>query len=178
MAATTISRVIAAPAEERLVELAAELGAALAERGWQLATAESSTGGLVGHVVTAVPGASRYYEGGAICYSNRAKELELGVPAAVIERHGAVSAEVAAAMATGAVERFDTDLGLAITGIAGPDGATPQKPVGLHFVAAAVRGQEPVVERHVFEHDRAGNRLAAAAAVLTLGLAEVAVPPR
>jgi PncC family amidohydrolase len=177
VAATTISSVIAAPAEERLVELAAELGAALAQRAWQLATAESSTGGLVGHVVTAVPGASRYYQGGVICYSNRAKEIELGVPGVLIERHGAVSHEVAAAMASGVLERFGADLALAITGIAGPNGAAPQKPVGLHFVAAAVRGREPVVERHVFDYDRAGNRLAAAAAALALGLAEVSVRP-
>lgn len=161
---------IAPPAEETLLDAARRLGATLDDLGWRLATAESSTGGLLGHVVTGVPGASRYYLGGVIAYSNEAKQEELDVPAELLASHGAVSANVARAMATGALQRFDADLGLATTGIAGPDGATAEKPVGLHFVAAAVRGREPLVERHVFRHDRSGNKLAAAHAALRLGL--------
>jgi PncC family amidohydrolase len=162
--------VIGPPAEETLLEAARRLGATLDERRLTLATAESSTGGLLGHAITAVPGASHYYLGGVIGYSNTAKQAELGLPDELLEAHGAVSAEVAAAMASGALERFGADLGLATTGIAGPEGATPDKPVGLHFVAIAMRGREPLVERHVFPHDRAGNKLAAAHAALHVGL--------
>ena len=157
-----------------LLEAARRLGSMLDDRGLSLATAESSTGGLLGHAITAVAGASRYYLGGAIAYSNAAKQAELGVPNKLLEAHGAVSAEVAAAMATGARDRYAADLGLATTGIAGPDGATPDKPLGLHFVAAAIRGREPLVERHVFAHDRAGNKLAAAHAALHLALEAMA----
>jgi len=166
--------VIAPPAEEMLLEAARRLGATLDDRGLSLATAESSTGGLLGHAVTAVAGASRYYLGGAIAYSNAAKQAELGVPDKLLRSHGAVSAEVAAAMATGARDRYAADLGLATTGIAGPDGATPGKPLGLHFVAAAIRGRDPLVERHVFPHDRAGNKLAAAHAALRLAVEALA----
>ena len=88
-----------APSESELGRAAAELGVALRERSWRLATAESSTGGLIGHAITMTPGASDYYAGGVICYSNLAKELGLGVPHELIEAHGAVSEEVAAALA-------------------------------------------------------------------------------
>lgn len=155
-----------------LVAAGQRLGRALRARGWRLATAESCTGGLVGHAITSIPGSSEYYVGGVICYADRVKEIELGVPHKLIARHGVVSAEVAAAMAEGVRRRFEVDLGVAVTGIAGPDGGTPTKPVGLVYVAAALRGVEPQVERHVFAHDRGGNKRASALAALQLAVGE------
>jgi PncC family amidohydrolase len=160
------------PDDAELERLARRLGELLRERQWKLATAESSTGGLIGHAITMVPGASDYYAGGAICYSNLAKERELGVPPALIAEHGAVSSEVAAAMAEGAWRRFAVDVGVSVTGIAGPDGGSAEKPVGLHFIAAARVGHPPVVERHAFGFDRDGNRSAATAAALELAIRE------
>jgi len=113
------------------------VGRLLAERGLTLAAAESATGGLILHRLTEVPGASSYLERGFVTYSNRSKVEMLGVAQELIQAHGAVSAEVAEAMARGARERARVDLGLAVTGIAGPTGATPEKPVGLVFVALA-----------------------------------------
>lgn len=103
-------------------------------RRWTLGTAESCTGGLVAARLTSVPGASDCFRGGIVAYENEVKEQALGVPAALIGQHGAVSAEVAAAMARGARERLAVDVGVAVTGIAGPGGGTPEKPVGLVFV--------------------------------------------
>jgi len=138
-----------------------------------MATAESSTGGLIGHAITMTPGASDYYAGGVICYSDLAKEKALGVPHELIEAHGAVSEEVAAALAVGAAHRFETDLGVSVTGIAGPDGGSQRKPVGTHFVGVARRGHPARIEHHLFPHDREGNRAAAALAALRLALDEV-----
>jgi len=162
------------PSEADLAAAGAALGEALRAREWRLATAESSTGGLIGHAITMTPGASDYYAGGVICYSNLAKEVALGVPHALIEEHGAVSEEVAAALAAGAAHRFETEIGLSVTGIAGPDGGSDQKPVGTHYVALARRGQPAQVEHHIFSHDRDGNRAAAALAALDLARREVA----
>jgi competence/damage-inducible protein CinA-like protein len=103
-------------------------------RGWTLGTAESCTGGLVAGRLTSVPGASDCFRGGIVAYENDVKERTLGVPAALIEQHGAVSAEVAASMAQGARERLAADIAVAVTGIAGPGGGTPEKPVGLVFL--------------------------------------------
>lgn len=117
------------------------VGRLLLERGLTLAVAESCTGGLLGHRLTNVPGSSAYFERGVLVYSNRAKEELLGVPEAVLRVHGAVSAPCAEAMARGAAERAGTACGLAITGIAGPDGGTPAKPVGTVYVGLAVEGR-------------------------------------
>lgn len=100
-----------------------------------LAVAESCTGGYLGHLITTVPGSSAYFEGGVQAYNNNVKKQLLQVPADLIEQHGAVSAEVAAAMAQGVKKLLNTDVALAITGIAGPDGGTPQKPVGTVYIA-------------------------------------------
>lgn len=105
-----------------------------------IATAESCTGGLLAARLTDRPGASSYVRGGVVAYDNAVKTGALGVPAELIERHGAVSAEVAAALADGAIERLGADLGVGITGVAGPDGGTAEKPVGLVWVSAAERG--------------------------------------
>jgi PncC family amidohydrolase len=162
-----------APTEEELAGAARRLGDVLRTRGWRLATAESSTGGLIGHAITLIPGSSDYYPGGVISYSNRAKEVELEVPAELIAEHGAVSAEVAEAMADGARRRFGTEVGLAVTGIAGPEGGSPEKPVGTHWIAVSVRGRPTRVEHGHFGHDREGNKTAAALLALELALAEV-----
>jgi PncC family amidohydrolase len=160
------------PNDAALEALAARLGEVLRLQGWRLATAESSTGGLIGHAITMIPGSSDYYVGGVICYSNLAKERELGVPPHMISEHGAVSEEVAGAMAEGAWRRFGVDAGIAVTGIAGPEGGSDQKPVGLHYIAAARVGHPPVVERHEFIYGREGNRAAATAAALELAIRE------
>ena len=113
------------------------VGAALAEKGWRIATAESCTGGLLAKRLTDVPGSSRYVERGFVTYSNESKVELLGVDPAVIAAQGAVSAAVAEAMAQGARERARTDVGVGITGVAGPDGGSEQKPVGTVFIAVA-----------------------------------------
>jgi PncC family amidohydrolase len=161
------------PTEAELELAGARLGDALLEHGWRLATAESSTGGLIGHVITLVPGASRYYVGGVISYSNLAKEVELNVPHELIEERGAVSAEVAQAMAEGVRNRFGVEMGLSVTGIAGPEGATPGKPVGTHYIAVALRGHPDRVEHRVFGHDREGNKAAAAMLAIEMAVDEV-----
>ena len=117
--------------DEELNQLATELGDRLKARGWMLATAESCTGGWVGQLVTAQPGSSSWYERGFITYANDAKIEMLGVPAEMIEAHGAVSEETASAMAAGALAHSHAQAALAISGIAGPSGGTPHKPVGL-----------------------------------------------
>ena len=125
--------------DERPVE---ELVLALCRaRGWSLATAESCTGGLVAARLTGVPGASDVFAGGVVAYANEMKERELGVSAELLERHGAVSAEAAEAMAEGARARLGADVALAVTGVAGPGGGTPEKPVGrVHLHAAGPDG--------------------------------------
>jgi PncC family amidohydrolase len=161
------------PSDVELAGIAAQLGEALRARGWRMATAESSTGGLIGHVITMTAGASDYYAGGVICYSNLAKEKALGVPHELIEAHGAVSEEVAAALAVGAAHRFETEVGISVTGIAGPDGGSERKPLGTHYLGVVRRGHPARVVHHLFSHDRDGNQSAAALAALELALDEV-----
>ena len=155
------------PTESELDAAARRLGRALVERGWQMASAESCTGGLVGHVITQVPRSSDHYLGGIVSYANAVKEDLLDVPAALLIGAGAVSGEVAEAMTTGALARFPlARLAVAVTGIAGPDGGSADKPVGLTYVAAALRDGAVVVERHQWAHDRAGNKRASVLAAL------------
>jgi PncC family amidohydrolase len=157
------------PNDDELRSAAERLGRALVRRGWQMTSAESCTGGLVGHVITEVPKASDHYLGGIVSYSNAVKDDLLGVPEELIDRVGAVSAEVAEAMAEGALERFPAArLSVSVTGIAGPDGGSADKPVGLTYVAAALRDGRAVVERHTWSYDRAGNKRASALAALEL----------
>jgi nicotinamide-nucleotide amidase len=113
---------------------------AFRERGLKLATAESCTGGLVAGALTEIAGSSDVVDRGFVTYSNEAKQAMLGVPAAALKRHGAVSAETAAAMAKGALKHSLADIAVAITGIAGPGGGSKTKPVGLVYFAAARRG--------------------------------------
>jgi PncC family amidohydrolase len=152
-----------------MVAAARRLGRAVVQRGWRMASAESCTGGMLGHVVTEVPRASDHYLGGIVSYSDAVKEALLDVPSDLLVRVGAVSAEVAAAMTAGVLGRFPAaDLAVAVTGIAGPDGGTLDKPVGLTYVAAALRSGPAVVERHLWTHDRAGNKAASTLAALDL----------
>lgn len=134
-----------------------------------MAAAESCTGGMVGHVITQVPKSSDHFLGGIVSYADAVKEELLGVSADLLGRVGAVSAEVAEAMTSGVLERFPVaDLAVAVTGIAGPDGGSDEKPVGLTYVAAAVRDGPATVERHTWPHDRDGNKRASVLAVLDL----------
>ncbi len=116
----------------------------LRERGLTIATAESCTGGLLAGRLTEIPGSSEYVRGGIVAYSNDAKVSQAGVPAEMIDRHGAVSGEVALALAQGARERLAADIGIGITGIAGPGGGTEEKPVGLVWITVAGPAAEPV----------------------------------
>lgn len=147
--------------------LSSVLGQLLADRKLTMATAESFTGGAIGAAITDTPGASRYYMGGVVAYSNRAKQELLGVKAATLERHGAVSAEVAQEMAAGARKRLDCDLALSSTGIAGPDGGSVEKPVGLVYLGLASRDGTRSA-RHVLGGTRPENIARSAAYALDL----------
>lgn len=150
-----------------LVELAGRLQATCLERGLTVATAESCTGGLVAHLLTEVSGSSGYLRGGIVAYANEIKSALLDVPGEVIEAHGAVSAQVARAMAEGARARLGTDLGVGVTGVAGPDGGTDAKPVGLVYIAVAGLGS-PEVRRCMWTGDRSENKRLSAGVALEL----------
>jgi PncC family amidohydrolase len=161
------------PTDEELLDLAERVGATCRARGRTLATAESCTGGLVAHLITEVPGSSSYFLGGLVTYADRVKTNLADVPPPVLEAHGAVSAQVAVAMAEGARQRLGVDVAVAVTGVAGPDGGTEAKPVGLTYVAVA-DGHGDTVRRFQWSADRAGNKRASAAAALTLVLERLA----
>jgi nicotinamide-nucleotide amidase len=156
------------------LELARRLLAACEQRGWRLTTAESCTGGLIVACLTEIPGSSSVVERGYVTYDNRAKQELLGVPGTLFERVGAVSEEVARVMAEGALARADADLAIAVTGIAGPSGATPSKPVGLVHLAVARRGAATRHARAIFPGDRAAIRLATVDRAFELALAAIA----
>jgi len=134
------------------------LARALKARGFMLAAAESCTGGLIAAACTSLSGSSDWFERGVVTYSNSAKTELLGVPAELIDRHGAVSAEVARAMAEGALSRSNAQLAVAVTGIAGPTGGTPAKPVGTVWMAIAATDQVTRVELLQLQGDRASVR--------------------
>jgi len=147
--------------------LAQAIGELLQQRHLTLAVAESCTGGLLAAHITNIPGSSAYFAGGVIAYSYETKKWVLHVPADVLERYGAVSAETATAMAKGVRELLQVDLALAITGIAGPAGATPTKPVGLVYIALS-SAQEEKWRRYVWPGNRWENREMSARAALEL----------
>jgi PncC family amidohydrolase len=149
------------------LELAAAIGARLTARGLTVATAESCTGGLIGHLITEIAGSSAYYVGGIVAYSNDVKRSQLGVPEATLATHGAVSESTARAMAEGARRTLGADIGVATTGIAGPGGGSESKPVGLVYVAVATR-DGTIVERHLLDGDRHAIKQQTAAAALRL----------
>ncbi|MBN1265026.1 MAG: CinA family protein [Anaerolineales bacterium] len=135
-----------------MASLERKLGLALMEKGWTLAVAESCTGGLLGAWLTSVPGCSKYFQGGVIAYSNQMRQDLLGVPESVLVETGAVSKETALAMARG-LKQFGVDVGIAITGVAGPDGGTEAKPVGTTWIGLFT----PISEYAVL-HSGSGNR--------------------
>ncbi|HLY45762.1 MAG TPA: nicotinamide-nucleotide amidohydrolase family protein [Stellaceae bacterium] len=154
--------------------LAETVLAACRARAWHVATAESCTGGLVAAALTAIAGSSDVVERGFVTYSNEAKMELLGVPSETIGAHGAVSAQTAAAMARGAVARAGVDLAVSITGVAGPGGGTPQKPVGLVYLGLARKDGAARVERRIFPGDRTDIRRAAMVLALELLESEAA----
>ncbi|MEI7744038.1 MAG: nicotinamide-nucleotide amidohydrolase family protein [Chloroflexota bacterium] len=153
-----------------LTEAAARLQVACVERHLTVATAESCTGGLVAHAITEVPGSSAYLRGGVVAYSDEVKRAVLAVPGELLAAHGAVSAQVAVAMAEGVRSRLGADLGVGVTGIAGPDGGSEAKPVGLVYVAVAGLG-DPEVRRLRWHGDRSENKRDSAAVALEMLLA-------
>ena len=154
-------------ADPRLGELASRLQATCLRRRLMLGLAESCTGGLVAAALTAIPGSSGYLLGSVVSYADAAKRDLLGVDPALLDAHGAVSAQVARAMAVGARERLGADLAASVTGIAGPDGGSVAKPVGLTYLGVAdAAGVD--VRRVVWSGDRAANRLDSAVAILEL----------
>jgi nicotinamide-nucleotide amidase len=156
-----VERYLFAEEETSIEELVLEL---CRERGLSLATAESCTGGLVAARLTSVPGSSDVFLGGVVAYADGVKQAELGVPAEVLAAHGAVSAETAAAMAAGARERLGADVAVSVTGVAGPGGGTPEKPVGLVFLhATGPAGEEATRFELPGERDWIRSRAAVAA---------------
>lgn len=139
---------------DELLKAVTEIGAVLRARGELLATAESCTGGGLAALLTAVPGSSTWFDRGYVTYSNRAKIEMLGVPALLVATHGAVSEKVVRAMAEGAMEHGHAQVAVAITGIAGPSGGSPEKPVGTVWIGWSRRGQHTRATRFNF----AGNR--------------------
>lgn len=154
-------------AGDPLVTLAERLQGICLGRGLTVATAESCTGGLVAATITDVAGSSGYFVGGIVSYADDAKRALLDVPAEMLAAHGAVSAQVARAMAIGARARLGASLGVSVTGVAGPAGGSAEKPVGLTYVGVAdASGAD--VRRFTWSGDRAANRRASAIAALEL----------
>jgi len=162
----SMSRESKAPDAAVLTRLAVEVAENLAARGETVATAESCTGGWVAKCLTDVPGSSAWFRGGVVAYSNAAKRSLLGVPAADIDASGAVSEAVARAMAAGALSALGADSSVAVTGVAGPDGGTADKPVGTVWFAWARRGGATRAECVRFDGDRDAVRRAAVARAL------------
>lgn len=150
--------------DKKLERMAGEL---LRAQGLTLSVAESCTGGLLGHRLTDVPGSSDYFIGGVVAYSYEVKERVLNVSHDTLYDHGAVSEQTALEMARGARRLFDSHVALSITGIAGPGGAMPGKPVGLVYIALSAHDRE-VCQRFVWEGDREGNKAHSAQAALEM----------
>ena len=160
------NRIMAEPPSER------RIGDLLRAKNLTLVTAESCTGGLIGHLLTEVAGSSDYYLGGAVTYSNDMKEHVLGVSKETMIANGAVSEQVAREMAIGARARFGGDIGVSVTGIAGPGGGSDEKPVGLTFIGLSAPWGD-TVRKFVWESDREGNKRLSAEAALELIIEEV-----
>ena len=160
---------MAAPRDTALARLSLAVGRRLRRAGLKIATAESCTGGLLAKCLTDIAGSSDYFERGWVTYSNAAKQAELRVASGLIEWHGAVSEEVALAMAKGAIRRSGARVAIAVTGIAGPAGGTPDKPVGTVWIAWGLRRRGRIdcyALRHRFRGGRDAVRRQAVAAAL------------
>ncbi len=142
-----------------------EIGGLLRARGWKLATAESCTGGLIGHRITDIPGSSDYYLGGVVAYAYEAKAALLGVSWETLQKHGAVSRETVLEMALGARMLLGADIAVSVSGIAGPGGATPDKPVGTTWLGLST-AQGEWARVYCFRGDRAQNKASSAQAAL------------
>ena len=153
--------------DDRLVALAERLYRTCLDRRLTVATAESCTGGLVAHAITEIPGSSACFRGGFVTYADDVKRDQLGVPQGLLDAHGAVSAQVARAMAEGARSRLDASVAVAITGIAGPAGGNAEKPVGLTYLGVADDAGVDV-RRHLWTGDRSSNKRDSAIAALEL----------
>ncbi len=162
MAAETV------PSYEELTTLSQQVGAQFLAAQRTCATAESCTGGLVGHLLTEISGSSAYFLGGAIVYSNAIKANILGVDQHTLDADGAVSYATAQQMAAGALQLYGVDVAVSVTGIAGPGGGSPTKPVGLVHVHLAARDGFNRGERFVWSADRSGNKLLSAQAALQM----------
>lgn len=156
-----------------LHSIAAQVGTALKARGQMLATAESCTGGAIAQALTSVPGSSRWFDRGFVAYSNPSKQQMLGVNEATLEAFGAVSEAAVREMALGALGRSDAQVSVAVSGIAGPEGGTPEKPVGTVWLAWAIQDGGTRARRYHFPGDRAEIRQQAVIAALS-GLLEIA----
>ena len=148
-----------------MAALEQEVGNLLREKGLTLGTVESATGGLISHLITSVPGSSDYYKGSVIAYRNETKIRVVGVNEDTIDRYGAVSHQVAEEMAQGGRRLLGTDICIADTGIAGPAGATQEKPVGLFFIGLSHQSGT-YSRKHIFHGDRGRNKRQAAEAAL------------
>ena len=157
--------------DNALRSLAERAGQMLLARRWRVASAESCTGGWVAKCLTDIPGSSQWFERGYVTYSNQAKEQSIGVSPEVLVTFGAVSRPVVEQMAAGALHASGAQLALAITGIAGPDGGSDDKPVGLVWFALASRTAPPVARQHQFDGDREAIRRAAVATALQMVIA-------
>jgi len=144
-----------------------EIAALLRRHGLTIAVAESASGGLISHLLTNVPGSSDYFRGGVVAYDNEVKIKVLRVRRNTLVRFGAVSYEAAEEMAGGVIRLMNTDIGLSDTGIAGPTGATPEKPVGLFYIGISSALGTSVVE-HIFSGDRLQNKMSAAETALNM----------
>jgi PncC family amidohydrolase len=158
------------PKEKRMSDpVEVQVGRVLEERGWTLAVAESCTGGLLGHTITEVPGSSNYFMGGIIAYSYEAKEKFLGVDPHTLEIHGAVSEETAVQMAEGVRKAFNVNIGIGVTGIAGPASDLSEKPVGLTWIAVSTLEGTSAQSYH-WHGDRSANKLQSAQTALEFAL--------
>ena len=158
---------------DALLAEAETLLAACRAKGVMLATAESCTGGLIAAVLTAIAGSSDVVDRGFVTYSNEAKNELVGVPMPLIQTHGAVCEEVARAMAEGALVRSRAAIAVSVTGVAGPGGGTPEKPVGLVCFGLAKTGQPVISERHILPGDRTGIRAATVAHAFAMIRAQI-----
>ncbi|MEE9261452.1 MAG: CinA family protein [Dehalococcoidia bacterium] len=155
-------------AESDHLELASQVGQLLEDQGQTIAVAEATGCGLIGYLLTGIPSSSRYYLGGLSPYARQGKVRGLGMSESLLDEKGSVSSETALEMAHRVRDLFDSDLGVAETGIAGPGGGTLEKPVGLFYVAVAAKDGRDICQEHRFEDNREENRWQAARATLEL----------
>ncbi len=163
-------------ADAVLYDLAVRAGRALEQRGWLLTTAESCTGGWVAEAITMVPGSSAWFDRGFVTYTNASKREMLGVREETLDRHGAVSEAVVAEMVAGALKASQAQVAIAVSGVAGPGGGTPQKPVGTVCLAWRVKDAPPRCETRQFPGDREAVRRQSVAHALEVLIEDLAAP--